>query len=255
MPTFPVNVSTDGNVGIVRLDDPDRRNILTAPMVEGLSHAFDDFEVDDAITCVVVTGEGTAFCAGAELATLERSAEGDFESVKQVYEGFLRVLASPLPTIAAVNGAAVGAGMNLALACDVRVASERAMFDSRFAALRLHPGGGHTWLLQRAVGYQRAVLGALFGERWDAVAALDDGLVAAVHPPERLIDEAVTLGKRLEGMETSFVRRLASTLTVASESEAHADVLAVETAAQAWSVTQPSFVENVRRLRQSIRST
>ena len=104
---------------------------------------------------VVLTGAGKAFCAGAELSVLRAAADGDFDSVRPVYEGFLRVLRSPLPTIAAVNGPAVGAGFNLALACDVRLAGRHAIFDTRFTQLRLHPGGGHTWLLARARARRR----------------------------------------------------------------------------------------------------
>ena len=80
-----------------------------------------------------------------------------------IYEGFLRVLRSPLPTIAAVNGPAVGAGMNLALACDVRLAGASARFDTRFVKIGLHPGGGHVWMLERAVGPQAAAAMVLFG--------------------------------------------------------------------------------------------
>src|SRR4029453_11341326 len=84
-----------------------------------------------------------------------------------IYEGFLRVGRSPLPTIAAVNGAAVGAGVNLALACDVILAGESARFDTRFIDLGLHPGGGHTWMLQRRIGSQAAAALVLFGRVLD----------------------------------------------------------------------------------------
>jgi len=111
---------------------------------------------------------GTTFCAGAELATLEQAAEGDFSLIRGVYGGFLRILNSPLVTIGAINGAAVGAGFNLALACDVRVAAETARFVCRFAELRIFPGGGHGWLLSRAVGHQQATLALLLGQTWNA---------------------------------------------------------------------------------------
>ena len=185
MPESLVAVSVVGSVGIVELADPDRRNILTAAMVRGIADAFNQLEASDDVTCVVVTGRGRAFCAGAERSTLERAAKGGFASVMEVYDGFLRVLHSPLPTIAAVNGPAVGAGFNLVLACDVRLASTAARFDTRFSTLRLHPGGGHTWLLEKAVGHQQATLATLFGQVWDADRALATGLVASVCEPDR----------------------------------------------------------------------
>ncbi|GMA85667.1 hypothetical protein GCM10025868_09170 [Angustibacter aerolatus] len=166
--------------------------------------------------------------------------------MQHVYEGFLRVLRTPLLTIAAVNGPAVGAGMNLALACDVRIASTAARFDTRFTRLRLHPGGGHTWLLERAVGHQQAVLAVLLGERWDAQQALQHGLVAQVTEPGDLLETAIALGARLDDVEPALARRVLATLRAAGEATSHAEVLAAETEAQRWSVTRPAFVEHVR---------
>ena len=159
------------------------------------------------------------------------------------------MLESPLPTIGAINGPAVGAGLNLALACDVRLASPAARFDTRFAALRLHPGGGHTWLLTRAVGAQQAMLGCLFGEVWDAEAALERGLVAAVHPAGELVEAAVGLGSRLAGQSPDFTRRLVATLRMAAAGHGHREVLAAETEAQQWSLAQPDFLVGLERIR------
>lgn len=147
-----VHLAITDSVAVLTLTDPKRRNVLSPEMVAGIGDAFDRAESDPSVRCVVLTGAGNGFCAGAELDTLFRAAEGDFGPVTRVYDGFLRVLRSPLLTVAAVNGPAVGAGMNLALACDLRIAGPTAFFDTRFAQLRLHPGGGHMWLLQRAVG-------------------------------------------------------------------------------------------------------
>lgn len=249
-----VALSIDGAVAVLTLQDPARRNVLSSAMVRAIGAAADVAEADSRVRCLVVTGAGSAFCAGAELETLERSAEGDFDSVREVYDGFLRVLRSPLATVAAVNGPAVGAGFNLALACDVRLASSEAFFDTRFAALRLHPGGGHTWLLARAVGHQQAILACLFGQRWAAQDALRVGLVAAVHAPDDLVEAAVGLGSHLAAQESAYTRRLASTLRYASSGVGHGDVLDAETREQEWSVTRPAFVANVRALREQIAS-
>jgi len=252
--TAPVDLSISSGVAVLTLNAPTRRNVLAAPMVAAIGAAVTAAETDPTVRCLVVTGAGPAFCAGAELDTLERSAAGDFDSVRAVYDGFLRVLRTPLPTIAAVNGPAVGAGFNLALACDVRIAASGATFDTRFAALRLHPGGGHTWLLSRAVGHQQAMLACLFGQRWSAQQALSSGLVAEVVPQEDLQSAALGLGARLSGQEGDFTRRLTATLRQASAGETYEAILTRETEAQQWSVTRPIFVENVRTLREQISS-
>lgn len=237
---------------MVTLQAAERRNVISAPLVAALAAVYDGLEADDSVRAVVLTGAGPAFCAGAELSTLEAAAGGDFDDVKVVYDGFLRVLHSPLVTIAAVNGPAVGAGFNLALACDIRLAGASARFDTRFAKLRLHPGGGHTWLLTRAVGPQQAMLACLFGEVWDADAALARGLVSAVHPDADLVEAAVALGARLDELDPALSRRFTDTLRRSTWTVEHADALAYETEAQQWSVGQPAFLDGVRGLLDSI---
>lgn len=247
-----VSVSRTGCVAVVTLQAPRRRNLLSAGMVRALGDAFDRLEADTSVKCVVLTGAGRAFCAGADLSTLEDAALGRFEPVREVYEGFLRVLRSPLTTIAAVNGPAVGAGFNLALACDVRLAADTAVFDTRFAQLHLHPGGGHTWLLTRAVGLQQATLACLFGEVWDAHQAQTHGLVADVLAPDDLLPAAVALGQRFQEHDPAFVRRLTASLRASAVTVAHEEALAAETEAQQWSTRRPAFLAGVRELKARI---
>jgi len=121
-------ISIEDGVALVTLEAPQRRNVLSAALVKDLGSAYEQAESDSSVRCVVLTGAGKAFCAGADLSVLENAAGGDFEPVRSVYDGFLGVLDSPLLTIGAINGAAVGAGFNLALACDVRIASTTAWF-------------------------------------------------------------------------------------------------------------------------------
>jgi enoyl-CoA hydratase len=248
-----VELSRQGGVGILSLNSPKTRNALSLPLVGAIALSMDELEQDESVRCVVVTGAGRAFCAGAELGLLRAAADGDFEPVKAVYQGFLRVLNSPLVTIAAVNGAAVGAGFNLALACDVRLAGERAVFDTRFAELHIHPGGGHAWLLARAVGQQRATLATLFGEIWSAEKALDVGLVASVHADEELLESAIALGGRLDSQDPPYVRRLVATLRSSLTTLRHGDALAEETDAQQWSTTQQTFAAGVAAIEARIR--
>ena len=130
---------------------------------------------------------------GANLGNL---AEADGPSLGRIYEGFLRVARSPLPTIAAVNGAAVGAGMNLALGCDVRLAGRRAKFDTRFLQIGLHPGGGHTWMLRRIAGPQAAMAAVVFGEVLDGAEAERVGLVHRCVDDDELLDAAHAMAAR-----------------------------------------------------------
>lgn len=173
--------SVDNHVALVTVNDPDRRNAVTAEMSAQLRAAVENAEADSDVHAVVVTGAGKAFCAGADLAALGDAGAGAAEAgLLRLYDGFMAVGNCALPTIAAVNGAAVGAGLNLALAADVRIAGPHALFDTRFQKLGLHPGGGATWMLQRGVGPQVARAALLFGMRFDAESAVRHGLALAV---------------------------------------------------------------------------
>ncbi|PRC41320.1 enoyl-CoA hydratase [Mycobacterium sp. ITM-2017-0098] len=164
-------------VALITVNDPDRRNAVTAEISAALRAAVDAAEANPDVHAVVITGAGKAFCAGADLTALGEAAE---DGLRVIYDGFLAVADCTLPTIAAVNGAAVGAGLNLALAADVRIAGPAAVFDPRFQKLGIHPGGGATWMLQRLVGPQVARASLLFGMRFDADAAVRHGLALEI---------------------------------------------------------------------------
>lgn len=244
-----VLVERHGGTAVVTLNQPAKRNVLSAPLVRAIGAAFDELEAAGDVRAVVLTGAGSAFCAGAELSTLRSAANGEFDNVREVYDGFLRVLRSPLATIAAVNGPAVGAGFNLALACDLRLAGPKAVFDTRFPKLRLHPGGGHTWLLARIVGQQQAMLASLFGDVWSPERAQEVGLVAQVH--EDVVASAIALGRRLDDQEPDFVRRLVESLR-RTLSGTHDEALAHETTAQEWSTTRPAFLEGLAAIEAAV---
>jgi enoyl-CoA hydratase len=123
--TEPVLYAKTGRVALVTVNDPDRRNAVTDAMSAQLRAAVESAEADTDVHAVVITGAGKAFCAGADLSALGAAAE---EGLLRIYDGFMAVANCTLPTIAAVNGAAVGAGLNLALAADVRIAGPRAVF-------------------------------------------------------------------------------------------------------------------------------
>jgi enoyl-CoA hydratase len=218
---------------------------MTAKMVEEIVGTFDALEGDDAIGAVVMTGAPPAFCSGADTSNLGAlsSAATDRErrGVATIYEGFLRVLRSPLPTVAAVNGPAVGAGMNLALACDVRVAGASARFDARFLQIGLHPGGGHAWMLERAVGPQAAAAMVLFGQALDGARAAEVGVAWSCHPDDELLDAAVELAAGAAAVPKALTGEAKATLREAPWQPDFEAAVATEITRQAWSFTQGWF--------------
>ncbi len=240
-----VEVETHGRVAVVTLVDVERRNAMSAPMVAQIVAAFDRLEDDGEIGAVVVTGEPPAFCSGANLSNLGSMSEGTSErgAVVSIYEGFLRVLRSSLPTVAAVNGPAVGAGMNLALACDLRVAGESARFDTRFLRIGIHPGGGHAWMLERAVGPQAAAAMILFGEVLGGRRAAEVGLAWSVHPDGELLDAAVALAERAASVPKDLTARTKETLRRAPWQPSFDEAVALEIDHQTWSLGRPYFAE------------
>src|ERR1700704_4018757 len=170
-------MQVEDRVALITVNDPERRNAVTAEISAALRAAVDAAEADPDVHALIVTGAGKAFCAGADLTALGAATE---DGLRGIYDGFLAVASCALPTIAAVNGPAVGAGLNLALAADVRIAGTGALFDPRFQKLGLHPGGGATWMLQRAAGPQVARAALLFGMRFDAESAVRHGLALSV---------------------------------------------------------------------------
>ena len=156
--------------------------------------------------------------------------------------------------MAAVNGAAVGAGMNLALICDVRLAARRARFDTRFVDLGLHPGGGHTWMLERAVGPQTAKAMVLFGQILDGEAAAAAGLVWRCVDDDQLLDEAVALAARAASGPKPLVSEVKRTIADMPAITDHPAAVERELDPQVWSAGQPWFAERLEAIRSRISS-
>lgn len=241
---------TDG-VAVITLNDPDRRNALNLDMNAEIVDALDAIEADESVGAVVVTGEPPAFCAGADLSQLGASQE---EGLKKIYEGFLRFGSCPLPTIAAVNGAAVGAGSNLALVCDVRIAGERAKFDARFLQLGLHPGGGHTWMYRRIAGPQALVASVLLGEIMDGREAERVGLVHKCVADDTLLDTAIAMGRKAAEAPRELVIKTKATIQAMATIDEHAEAVERELEPQVWSLNQPAFRERLAALQKKISS-
>jgi enoyl-CoA hydratase len=195
---------TDG-IALITLNRPEKRNAIDLTLAEELLDALERAEADDSVHACILTGAGPSFCSGADRSLLARADE---RTLRAVYEPFLRIRSSVLPVIAAVNGPAVGAGFNLALACDLRVAGHSATFQSRFLQLPIHPGGGHTWMLQQAVGAQAAVALCLLDQPMDGPEAERIRLAWRCVPDADLIDTCHSLLSRLVGSPTPELARM-----------------------------------------------
>lgn len=238
-------------VATITLNNPSERNTLTAPMVAEITTVMDRIESDPAIGAIVVTGAAPAFCAGANLGNLRESTS---ESLGTIYEGFLRIARSELPTIAAVNGAAVGAGMNLALGCDVRIAARRARFDTRFLQIGIHPGGGHTWMLRRLAGPQTTMATVVFGEIVDGAEAERLGIVHKCVDDEALMSTAHEMAARAASAPRDLVIATKKTIRDMADVDTHPDAVARELEPQLWSTRQPWFAERLAALQSKISS-
>src|SRR4051794_11665896 len=246
-----VEVTTNERVATLTLNNPSERNTLTAPMVAEIVEAMDRIESDDGIGAIVVTGAPPAFCAGANLGNLSQSSEG---SLGNIYEGFLRIARSPLPTLAAVNGAAVGAGMNLALGCDVRLAARRAKFDTRFLQIGIHPGGGHTWMLRRVAGPQAAMAAVIFGDVLDGAEAERVGLVYRCVDDDALLGAAQEMAARAASAPRELAIVTKRSIQAMADIAVHADAVQRELEPQVWSTKQPWAAERIAAMRSKISS-
>ncbi len=202
----PVLVERHGNVVVWTLNDPDARNPISgSETIDALESAVADVNRDDSVRVAILTGTGSAFSSGGNVKHM-RDKEGMFGgSPAELREGYRRGIQRipkalyhcAVPTIAAVNGPAIGAGCDLALMCDLRIASTTAKFAESFVKVGIIPGDGGAWLLPRAVGMARASEMAFTGEAIDAFTALDWGLVSQVVEPGALLVAAHALADRV----------------------------------------------------------
>ena len=240
-----VLVQVENHVALITVNDPERRNAVTAEISAGLRAAVDAAETDTDVHALIVTGAGKAFCAGADLTALGEATE---DGLRTIYDGFLAVANCTLPTIAAVNGAAVGAGLNLALAADVRIAGPAALFDPRFQKLGIHPGGGATWMLQRAVGVQAARASLLFGMRFDAEAAVRYGLALEVADDPVAAAQELAAGPAAAPREVVLATKASMRATANPGSidlDQHRIAVDTELKPQAASILSPEFAERL----------
>ncbi|MFC4619123.1 enoyl-CoA hydratase-related protein [Camelliibacillus cellulosilyticus] len=192
-------------VGWLTLNRPEKLNAFTATMNREVTDLLKQVEKDDSLRALVITGSGRAFCAGEDLSGLKTDTHhGDL--LRKRYNPMIqRLYTLEKPTIAMVGGAAAGAGMSLALACDFRIASEQASFLEAFVHIGLVPDSGSLYFLPRIVGYAKALELAVLGEKVGAEEAKAIGLVTQVVPSEKLREETAAFAGRLADMPTKAI--------------------------------------------------
>ncbi len=209
-----LNYGQDEHVVTLTMNEPERRNPLTGnTAVEEFLTAIARIEADRSVRAVILTGAGTAFSSGGNIRDMERHASGSVPGmdIRQDYRRGIQQLPLALfnlevPVIAAVNGAAIGAGLDLACMCDIRIASELAKFAESFVKLGIIPGDGGAWLLPRIIGLSRAAELTFTGQMIDAQQALEWNLVSRVVPHDTLLATAQGLARSIAANPPHAVR-------------------------------------------------
>ncbi|MGF1659564.1 MAG: enoyl-CoA hydratase-related protein [Rubrimonas sp.] len=233
-----------GAVARIALNRPEKRNSLNSLMRRELRHALERASAEARVA--VLTGAGAGFCAGQDLGDAASLADIDLEGVlRDEYEPLLRAIAdAPIPVIAAVNGAAAGAGANLALAADVVIAARSAVFVEAFARIGLIPDAGGTWLLPRLVGLPRAMGMCLFAEPIPAGRAAEWGLIWEVVEDDQLDGRATDLAARLARGPAAAYARTKKALRAGLSNDLEAQ-LALEAHLQGEAGRTRDFLEGV----------
>ncbi len=195
--------SVDGHIATITFNRPDRMNTITGVMLNAISERLLEADADDDVRAIVITGEGRAWCAGLDIEAASSgggigdgtgTANGEFD-LRQAPPVVLHKIDTP--TIAALNGGAAGYGLDLALGCDIRIASDKAKLAASYAARGLLPESGGTWLLPRILGWSKAAELLFTGKTLTAAEALDLGLVSNVTAPDDLMGEAYELAGQI----------------------------------------------------------
>jgi 2-(1,2-epoxy-1,2-dihydrophenyl)acetyl-CoA isomerase len=249
-----IRMTKAGRVATIALARPEKLNALTAAMHAELRAALDGAEADDEVRVLVLTGEGRAFSSGQDLSEdLPRDKDGQVDlggPLARDYNPLVRRLAHyPKVTLAALNGPAVGASMNIVLGCDIVVAARSAYLQEAFAQIGLIPDAGGTWLLPRLVGPKRALALMLTAERLPADAAERLGLVYKVFDDSAFTDEVAALAARLaEGPALAY--RLMKRAVVEGFENSFDDQLAVEAELQQKAGVSADFAEGIRAFKE-----
>ena len=246
-----IDLTYHAHVAEISLNNPDKRNVLDLETSTALKSAVEQASDNPETKAILLTATGRAFCAGGSLDEL-LSAQEDTTQLGAIYEGFLAVARCPIPTLACVQGAAVGAGMNLALACDVRLVAPEASFDTRFLQLGIHCGGGHSWLLQRTLNWEQAVNALLLSQVLRGEEAVSAGLALTCVPKAELHERALQQLRHLASVPRQLLEHSKASLLKAASVPDHATMVEHEYEVQAWSLQQPHAIETLQNLKRQI---
>jgi 2-(1,2-epoxy-1,2-dihydrophenyl)acetyl-CoA isomerase len=255
-----VAVERRGDRAVVRLSDPDKLNVLSAPLMVQLRDRAEELVRDDRIRAIVLTGAGPGFSTGGDLRMMQTVVEGfgsehdregafaPYQWIRYQFGAMVRLIArSDTAFIAALNGPAAGVGLAFALTCDLAIASEEAVIVPAFGKLGLVPEVGTSWALTRALGYRRAFEFYVGGEQLDGRRAAELGLVNEVVPADELMDRAMTWCDRIAELPQHALP-LAKPLLRSAADASWEQALAMEEFAEPICFTTRGFAEGVERV-------
>jgi enoyl-CoA hydratase/carnithine racemase len=248
-----LKTARDGAVLTLTMSQPETRNALTGnTAVDEFVQACADIRQDRGVRVVILTGEGPVFSSGGNVKDMQRFFQQQIapEAIREEYRNGIQRLPRALynldvPVIAAVNGPAVGAGLDLTCMCDIRIASEKATFAESFVRVGIVPGDGGAWLLPRAVGRAKAAEMAFTGEAISAQEALECGLVSRVVAPEALMETAMGIARKIAA-NPGGVLRMTKRLLREGESASLDSLLEISASYQAIAHMEPDHHEAVR---------
>ena len=250
----PLRIDRDGDgVVLLTLAVPERRNAMTEELTAAWAAAIPALAVDESARCVVVTGAGAAFSAGGDLAWIEQGGALGVVALRDrmlpFYRTWLAIRDLPMPTIAALNGAAVGAGAALALACDLRYAAPEAKLSVPFTALGLHAGMATTWLLPEVAGLAVARELLLTGRAVTGAEAVGLGLVNRTFPAETFLDDVLAVAREVAS-RAPLATRLTKVALAGGGPASFEAALAWESVAQPMTMVTEDLREGVRARRE-----
>jgi enoyl-CoA hydratase/carnithine racemase len=248
-----LKTARDGAVLTLTMSQPETRNALTGnTAVDEFVQACAEIRQDRGVRVVILTGEGPVFSSGGNVKDMQRFFQQQIapEAIREEYRNGIQRLPRALynldvPVIAAVNGPAVGAGLDLTCMCDIRIASEKATFAESFVRVGIVPGDGGAWLLPRAVGRAKAAEMAFTGEAISAQEALECGLVSRVVAPEALMETATGIARKIAA-NPGGVLRMTKRLLREGESASLDSLLEISASYQAIAHMEPDHHEAVR---------
>ena len=249
-----IQIKKINHIAKLTLANPEKRNILDLEMSRNLKVAVEQVCDDSGVKAILLTSEGSAFCGGGALDELLEAREQP-ELLHEIYSGFLAVAKCPIPTVGAIHGPAVGAGMNLALACDVRIVTPNAKFDTRFTQLGIHSGGGHTWLLQRYLNWEQSVSALIFGKSLQGAEAVDAGLALECVEEQELEERCLSFCDSIRLIPRELIEETKKSLALASHNSDHDDMISHEFSVQAASLRSTYAGNTLNNLFSRIKKT